>query len=126
VQRYGESNRELEAALHARGAEVIELPTYRWALPADTAPLARLLDAFAQNAVDAAVFTSASQARNLFAYAQAQGREEILRKGLAMGRVFSIGPVCTRALAALGVRVDAEASPPKLGPLMALLREELA
>lgn len=126
VQRYGESNRELEAALHSRGAEVIELPTYRWALPADTAPLARLLDAFAANAVDAAVFTSASQARNLFAYARDQGREPQLRAGLAAVRVFSIGPVCTRTLSALDVRVDAEASPPKLGPLMALLREQLA
>jgi uroporphyrinogen-III synthase len=38
VQRYGETNRrELQAALESEGAEVIEIATYRWALPDDTA-----------------------------------------------------------------------------------------
>src|SRR5262245_56755138 len=36
VQRYGSVNRELDAALEARGAEVVEIPTYRWSLPPDT------------------------------------------------------------------------------------------
>jgi uroporphyrinogen-III synthase len=126
VQRYGESNRDLEAGLRQRGAEVIELPMYRWALPQDTAPLTRLLDALDRNEVDAAVFTSASQGRNLFPFAREQGREEGLRAGLKRVTVFSIGPVCTRALAALDVRVDAESSPPKLGPLLTLLRERLS
>ena len=126
VQRYGESNRALEAALHERGAQVVELPTYRWALPQDTAPLARLLDALERNEIDAAVFTSASQARNLFSFARDQARENALRAGLQRAQVFSIGPVCSRALAALGVHVDGEASPPKLGPLMTLLRERLS
>lgn len=126
VQRYGETNRELEAALRQRGAEVVELPTYRWALPQDTTPLAQLLDALEHNEVDAAVFTSASQVRNLFSFARDQGREEGLRAWLARVQVFSIGPVCSRALVALDVRVDAEPSPPKLGPLMTLLRERLS
>ena len=45
VQRYGSVNRELDAALAARGAEVIEIPTYRWSLPQDTAPLEELVGA---------------------------------------------------------------------------------
>jgi uroporphyrinogen-III synthase len=126
VQRYGESNRELEAALRRRGAEVVELPTYRWALPQDTAPLARLLDALDRDEVDAVVFTSASQGRNLFSFARAGSHEDALRAGLKQVKVFSIGPVCTRALAALDVHVDGEAAPPKLGPLMALLRGYLS
>ena len=125
VQRYGESNVELEAALRARGADVVELPSYRWSLPPDTRPLARLLDAFEHNEVDAVVFTSASQARNLFEFAAQQGREARLRAGLQRAKVYSIGPVCTRALEKLAVRVDGEASPPKLGPLLTLLRERL-
>ena len=36
VQRYGVTNVELEEALRANGAEVIEIPTYRWSLPDDT------------------------------------------------------------------------------------------
>jgi uroporphyrinogen-III synthase len=126
VQRYGESNRELKAALRQRGAEVVELPTYRWALPQDTAPLAQLLVALDRNEVDAVVFTSASQGRNLFSFARDGGREDALRAGLRHVKVFSIGPVCTRALAALEVHVDGEAAPPKLGPLMTLLRERLS
>src|SRR4051812_21305534 len=43
VQRYGNANRELDAALAARGAEVIEIPTYRWSLPQDTARLEELV-----------------------------------------------------------------------------------
>lgn len=122
VQRYGESNRDLEVALRQRGAEIVELPTYRWALPQDTAPLERLLDALDRNEIDAVVFTSASQGRNLFTYAREAARQDALRAGLKHVKVFSIGPVCTRALAALEVHVDGEAAPPKLGPLMTLLQ----
>jgi uroporphyrinogen-III synthase len=45
VQRYGETNRELQAELESEGADVIEIVTYRWGLPEDTAPLLRLIDA---------------------------------------------------------------------------------
>jgi len=45
VQRYGETNRELQAELENEGAEAIEIVTYRWGLPEDTAPLLRLVDA---------------------------------------------------------------------------------
>ena len=121
VQRYGESNLGLEEALEARGAKVIEVPTYRWALPHDLGPLLRLLDALERGEVDAAVFTSASQVRNLFAVAaQRSGAAQLLRS-LNSILVASIGPVCSDALAAAGVRVSLEASPPKLGPLVAML-----
>ena len=60
VQRYGETNLGLEEGLESRGASVIEVPTYRWALPPDTGPLLRLLDALERGEIDAAVFTSAS------------------------------------------------------------------
>jgi len=126
VQRYGQSNQELETALRQRGANVIELPTYRWALPKDTVPLSRLLDSLDRNEVDAVVFTSASQAYNLFSFAQSGARQDALRRGLQQVKVLSIGPVCTRALVALEVHVHGEAAPPKLGPLIALLRKCLS
>ncbi|HEX4797756.1 MAG TPA: uroporphyrinogen-III synthase, partial [Burkholderiales bacterium] len=56
VQRYGETNVELDRALRAKGAEVVEIPTYRWALPEDTAPLVQLIDALERKQVDATVF----------------------------------------------------------------------
>ena len=125
VQRYGESNLELEHYLRERGAEVIELPLYRWALPDDTGPLSALLDALEQGSLDAVVFTSAAQVRNLFEFGRARDRVPVLRAGLARTKVISIGPVCTRALEAAGVAVYAEPRPPKFGALMAFLRERL-
>jgi uroporphyrinogen-III synthase len=125
VQRYGERNVELERALQEKGAEVIEIPTYRWALPEDTAPLAALIAALDRGEVDVAVFTSASQAHNLFALAERLGKRGPLAANLNRALVASIGPVCSAALVGHGVKVALEASPPKLGPLVSALEKAL-
>ncbi len=122
VQRYGETNLGLEEGLEAHGATVIEVPTYRWALPHDIGPLLRLIDALDRREIDAAVFTSASQVRNLFAVAEQHAGPNHLRRRLNAVVVASIGPVCSDALAKAGVKVTLEASPPKLGPLVEMLR----
>jgi uroporphyrinogen-III synthase len=126
VQRYGATNEKLDEALRARKAEVVEVPTYRWALPVDTAPLVALMDALDGRRVDAAVFTSASQAYNLFALADTLGRKASLTSGLNATLVASVGPVCTAALAQFGIRVGVEPSPPKMGPLVAALDTALS
>ena len=118
VQRYGDANPELDAALRARGATVVEIATYRWGLPADVRPLQALVAALARDEIDLVAFTSASQAVNLFAVAGAPAEQEALRAALGRTRVASIGPVCSTMLRKLGVRVDLEASPPKLGPFI--------
>ena len=114
MQRYGETNRELQAALESDGAVVIEIVTYCWALPEDTAPLLRLVDALGRGEIDLVAFTSASRASNLFT--------------VAHGRtlVASIGPVCSAALRKLSVRVDIEAQPPKLGPFIEAINAALS
>src|SRR2546427_113513 len=38
IQEYGVSNRELVAGLEARGASIMIVPVYRWALPDDRGP----------------------------------------------------------------------------------------
>lgn len=125
VQRYGATNQRLRDALQARGAVVSEIATYQWALPANTQPLTDLLDALAGSQVDAVVFTSAVQVQNLFTVAAAQGRADSLA-GLLKGLVIaSIGPVCSRELAEHGIEPSFEASPPKLGPLVAGLERAL-
>ena len=126
VQRHGASNEELDHALEASGAAVLEIATYRWSLPADTGPLIALLAALERGEVDATVFTSASQARNLFALAERLGRSDRLGGDLNMTLVASIGPVCSSELHRLGVNVALEAKPPKLGPLVAALDEALS
>ena len=122
VQRYGGPNLDLDEALEGRGASVIELPTYRWALPEDLGPLRGLIEKLAQGRVDCVVFTSASQVRNLFSVAEEGGQVKSLRASLARVLIASIGPVCSEALNAAGVTVGLEASPPKLGPLVAALK----
>src|ERR1700721_2741037 len=82
VQRYGAANQLLREGLEKRGAGVQEIATYRWALPADTQPLHRLLEALAHSSVDAVVFTSAIQIHNLYAVAQQAGRAAQLAQQL--------------------------------------------
>ena len=125
VQRHGAANVELDRALEGRGAAVVEIPTYRWALPADTAPLEALIGALERAELDAVVLTNAEQVRNLFAVAGA-GRAERLRAALNRTLVASIGPVASAALRDAGIRVSLEASPPKLGALMTALDQALS
>ena len=125
VQRYGTVNTELDRALESRGAEVAEIPTYRWSLPQDTRPLAELIGALERREMDAAVFTNAEQVRNLFAVAKQLGKAEPLRSGLNATLVASIGPVASAALRDAQVRIGVEASPPKLGALMSALEAAL-
>jgi uroporphyrinogen-III synthase len=125
VQRYGETNQALTAALTSRGATVQEIATYRWALPEDTQPLSKLLEALSRGGVDAVVFTSAVQIHNLYSIAEKAGSAANLAKNLNRSIVASIGPVCSRALRHYGVEPAFEASPPKLGALMAALNTAL-
>ena len=123
VQRHGSVNVELERALEARGAQVTEIPTYRWSLPADTAPLERLIGALERGELHAVVFTNAEQARNLFAVAK---NKHALRDALNRTLVASIGPVASAALREHQVKVGLESSPPKLGALMSALDSALS
>ena len=126
VQRYGVTNAELDAALKAQGADLVEIPTYRWSLPADTAPLIALMDALDRREIDAVALTNAAQVHNLFALADAQGRGEALRAALNRTLVASVGPVASAAVRKFGVTVGLEAHPPKLGPLIAALDAALS
>lgn len=121
VQRYGVLNPELDRALEARGAEVVEIPTYRWSLPADTAPLEKLVGALERGELHAVAFTNAEQARNLFAVARRMGKAQELKDALNRTLVASIGPVASAALREAGVNVGLESSPPKLGPFISAL-----
>lgn len=126
VQRHGAMNAELDRALGARGAEVTEIPLYRWTLPPDTAPLAALIDALERDEMHVVVLTNAEQVRNLFAVAEQLGRSLPLRAALNRTLVASIGPVASAALRDAGVKVGLESSPPKLGALLSSLDEALS
>ena len=118
VQEYGAPPTALVDALRARGLDVVRVPVYRWALPADPAPLVAGAETLARGAADVAVFTNGAQVEHLFRVAP---DPDAVRAGLARAVVASVGPVCTEALEAHGVGVDLVASPPKMGPLVALV-----
>ena len=67
----------------AQGADIIEIVTYRWSLPEDTAPLRRLIGALGRDEIDLGAFTSARQASNLFTVAQNDSKEGLLEQSLA-------------------------------------------
>ena len=73
--------------------------------------------ALARGEVDIALFTNSAQVEHLFR----AGDPESLRRGFARVVVASVGPVCTETLEAYGVPPDLEASPPKMGPLVAVV-----
>jgi uroporphyrinogen-III synthase len=125
VQRYGSANAELDRSLEARGASVVEIPTYRWSLPQDTKPLADLIERLERGEMDAAVFTNAEQVRNLFLVAGRLGKSNALREGLNATLVASIGPVASAALRQEQVTIGLEAKPPKLGALLSSLETAL-
>ena len=126
IQRFGSVNAELDRALEARGAQVTEIPTYRWSLPKDTTPLEGLVGALERGELDAVAFTNAEQARNLFAVAERMDKKDALRHALNRTLVASIGPVASAALRDAQVEVAIEARPPKLGALLSALGEALA
>jgi uroporphyrinogen-III synthase len=118
VQEYGAPVPRLVDALAQHGLRVLRVPVYRWALPDDAGPLRAAADALGRGDVDVAVFTNSVQVEHLF---RVTTDAAALRAGLARAAVASVGPVCTEALEAHEVGVDLEASPPKMGPLVALV-----
>ena len=121
IQRFGTVNAELDRALEARGAQVTEIPTYRWSMPADTKPLENLVGALERGELHAVMFTNAEQARNLFAVAQKLNKAAALKDSLNRILVASIGPVASAALRELQVEIGLESKPPKLGALLSAL-----
>lgn len=127
VQEYGEPNRELLEALEKRGAAVVRVPVYRWALPDDQGPLRAAIRALAGGAPAVALFTSATQVRHAFQVADQLGLAAALRRALCEKvAVASIGPVCSAALREFGVEPDIEPEHPRLGRLVAEVAERAA
>ena len=116
VQEYGISNPELTAALRERGAAVLEIPVYRWALPEDLAPMQAAIRTAVAGRTDVTLFTSAQQVRHVL---QVAGELSLKDKWLhSVPRVGSIGPTCSEALREAGLTVWFEADPPKMGSLV--------
>lgn len=118
VQEYGQPNSELVDGLRERGANVMCVPIYHWALPEDLAPLHRAINEIIAGLVDCALFTSATQVRHLFQVAATNGIENQLRDGFKRVCIGSIGPIASEAIIEYGLTVDYEPDSPHMGELV--------
>lgn len=123
LQLHGESQPEHAAALRAAGAEVVEVPIYRWAPPPDPAPLHRLVDLVTNRLVDAVTFTSAPAVGALLKAAgpHAGAVLEALRTDVLAA---CVGPVTAAPLTQRGVPAVAPARA-RLGALVRTIVDEL-
>ena len=123
IQEYGLPNDELAGALAMRGATVVAVPIYRWAMPDDRAPLRAAVHAIVRNDVDVIVLTAGVQLVHLLRAAAELGLEPAVRRGLERMAVASIGPMTSEELHRRGLKVDYESSHPKMGFLVKELAE---
>ena len=118
VQEYGVSNATFLDELRKRGAEVVRVPVYRWALPVDVAPLRQALRTIVEGGAQVVLFTNAMQVESVFQVAATENLGQQLRRAFEGCVVGSVGPTCSEALAAHHVRVDIEPEHPKMGLLV--------
>jgi len=122
VQEYGTANPQLLEGLRDRGAAVVSVPVYRYALPDDLEPLRTA----AARELDVALFTTATQVVHLLEVARQMNVEPAVRQGFAAIAVASIGPTTSEELREQGIAIDIEASHPKMGFLVRDAAERVA
>jgi uroporphyrinogen-III synthase len=125
VQLHGEPLTELCQALRDGGAEVLEIPVYRWVPADDMRPVRRLVEQIATGQVDCVTFTSAPAVASLLATAREEDRIAAMLDGFR-GPVLAaaVGAVTAAPLERLGVRTVQPARS-RLGALVRTVVETL-
>ncbi|MEO7862366.1 MAG: uroporphyrinogen-III synthase [Nitrospirales bacterium] len=118
VQEYGVSNPDLLEALKQRGAEVFQVPIYRWALPEDLVPLRQALNNIIDGKVSVLLVTNAAQVDHVMQILEKNGKIEPFRTALRKMVVASIGPTASERLRHHEWPIDLEPSHPKMGILV--------
>ncbi len=123
----GGGNRDGADALSRRGARVVDVQPYVWALPEDLGPLRGLVETIVAGQVDAVAFTTQAQARHLFAVADTMGLRGAMA-GAMSERVLvaAVGPTCARALSQLGAPPHVVPGQAKMGALVVALAARFA
>lgn len=118
VQEHGVPSKELREGLRQRGAEVLPIHVYDWALPEDVAPLRNAMKSVIEGRVDLVLFTAAVQVHHLLQLADDMGVRESLIASLRKIKIASIGPVTSEALGEYELTACMEPSHPKMGFLV--------
>ncbi len=122
----GGGSRIVPLALAGRGARVLEVQPYGWALPEDVAPLGELVLAIVAGDVRAVAFTTQAQVRNLFAIAESIGSRVALANALRSVVVAAVGPTCARTLDELGAPPHVMPEHANMGALVLALARHLS
>ena len=125
VQEYGASNPDLLEALKQRGAEVFQVPIYRWGLPEDLVPLRQALDDIIAGKVPVLLITNAAQVDHVMQVLEKDGKVEPFRVAIKKMVVASIGPTASERLRHYEWPIDLEPSHPKMGVLVKETGEQL-
>jgi uroporphyrinogen-III synthase len=125
VQLHGEPLPEFCAALRDAGADVLEVPVYRWQPAEDIRPLRRLVEQVVAGQIDCITFTSAPAVASMLRTAEEDNRQAQLVEALTrVVLVACVGPVTAGPLQRLGVpTVQPERA--RLGALVRTVVEEL-
>lgn len=118
IQEYGQANADLQEALRQRGADVVSVPVYRWALPEDTAPLKRVLREILAGHVQAVLVTNAAQIDHVMQVLEEEGLSAPFKEACKKLVVGSIGPTASDRLRSHGLPVDLEPAHGKMGILV--------
>jgi uroporphyrinogen-III synthase len=120
VQLHGEPLPDVVESLEMAGAEVIEVPVYRWLPPVDLGPLDRLIDTVLCGGIDVLAFTSAPAAASVLARADQRGVRAPLLEALR-GPVLAL---CVGAVTAAPLEsVDVPTAQPQRSRLGAMVRQ---
>lgn len=127
VQLHGDDRQNMTGQLERAGAEVVEVPVYRWTLPEDPAPALRLVELCCSGLVDVVTFTTGPAARNLVALAETAGRHDDLLDALNREvAVACVGPVCAAAAVEVGIERPQFPDEWRLGSLIRLVSDILS
>lgn len=118
IQEYGRPSTELYSALQKKGASIIAVPVYQWAMPEDLEPLRFTIRSLISGEYDVLVITTGVQVTHLMQIARQQGVETQVRSALGRIVVASIGPSSTETMQEHGITPDMMPTHPKMGFLI--------
>ena len=125
VQEYGLPNRDLVEALKQRGATVVSVPVYRWALPENTAPLKQAIRQILAGQVQVMLVTNAAQIDHVMLVVEQEGKTEEFKTICRKLVIASIGPTASERIRNHGLTVDFEPSHGKMGILVKECSEQV-
>ena len=127
IQLFEPASHPTTEALRAKSGQLVEVPVYRWALPRDTGPALRLIEAALAGEVVAVTFTSQPAVRQLFRIAETSGQADALRHAFNRGRVLPacVGPVCAEAAREEGIERPRWPERARLPAMVSLVAEQV-